>query len=86
MYAISYERKAERELLALPGEVGRRLAAAIDALSQEPRPRGCRKIVGEDRVYRIRVGRYRVIYEIRDDVLVVVIIRVAKRDDVYRGV
>jgi mRNA interferase RelE/StbE len=57
---------------------------AIDKLPDNPRPSGCRKLKGAD-VYRIRVGDYRVVYEIHDDVLIVLVVRVAHRSEVYKG-
>ncbi|MDO8616422.1 MAG: type II toxin-antitoxin system RelE/ParE family toxin [Dehalococcoidia bacterium] len=87
MHEVAYEPRAERELLALPRDVARRVAAAIDRLSEEPRPSGCRKLSSRrERLYRIRVGDYRVIYEVRDNELVIIVIQVAKRDEAtYRG-
>ena len=60
-------------------------AKAIDALARAPRPAGCIQLAGADDAYRIRIGDYRVVYEIADKVLIVYIIRVAHRKDVYRG-
>jgi mRNA interferase RelE/StbE len=54
-------------------------------LARVPRPAGCRKLTGADDAYRIRVGEYRIVYQIADKVLIVHIIRVAHRKDVYRG-
>ena len=56
---------------------------AIDKLALVPRPPGCKKLKGRD-AYRIRIGEYRVIYEIHDDVLIVLIIRVAHRREAYK--
>ncbi|MCH7640464.1 MAG: type II toxin-antitoxin system RelE/ParE family toxin [Bacteroidetes bacterium] len=58
---------------------------AIDHLQEEPRPRGTRQLTDEDNAWRIRVGQYRVIYEIQDDVLVVHVIRIAHPSKAYRG-
>jgi mRNA interferase RelE/StbE len=62
----------------------RRIVARVLALAEEPRPVGCEKLVGESDRYRIRVGRYRVVYSIADDELLVLVVRVADRKDVYR--
>jgi len=63
------------------------MTLAIAALRQQPRPSGCRKIVGSDNGYRIRVGRYRVVYEIRDKERLVLIVRIViKAERAYRGV
>ena len=58
---------------------------AIDGLARQPRPAGCTKLIGADDAYRIRVGDYRIVYQIMDRVLIVWIIRIAHRKDVYRG-
>ncbi len=63
----------------------RRIAAAIDGLAPDPRPEGCAKLAGAGDAYHIRVGDYRIVYQIFDRVLVVHFIRVTHRKDVYRG-
>ncbi len=62
----------------------RRIAAAIDRLAVDPRPSGVRKLTGADNLWRIRVGDYRIVYEIEDDRLVVLIVRIGHRRDIYR--
>ncbi len=61
-----------------------RVMAAIDALSDEPRPSGVKKLVGSELTYRIRVGDYRVVYSIEDRMLLLLIQRIRHRSDVYR--
>jgi mRNA interferase RelE/StbE len=56
----------------------------MEGLADDPRPHGAKKLVGADRTYRIRVGDYRIVYEIGDEVLVVLVIRVAHRREAYR--
>jgi mRNA interferase RelE/StbE len=63
--------------------VRERVLRAAYALADDPRPPGVRKMRGADRQYRIRVGDYRVIYEIHDDVLLVLVIEVGNRREVY---
>ncbi len=84
MYRVELARRAERDLEALPKPVQRRLAEAIDALSDEPRPQGVRKLSSADELYRIRVGDYRVVYKISEEALVVLVIRIGHRRDIYR--
>ncbi|MCX7288549.1 MAG: type II toxin-antitoxin system RelE/ParE family toxin [Rhodobacterales bacterium] len=83
-YAIVYDRRAEKQLRAIRD---RRLAlalqAAIDALSETPRPPGCLKMSGPGEEWRIRVGDWRIVYRIEDGRLVVVVVRVAPRSGVY---
>lgn len=86
MYRIEYERTARKELATLPRPIQRRVVDAIEVLSNDPRPAGCRKITGARNGYRIRVGRYRVLYEVQDKVLIILIVRVAKRNEAtYRN-
>ena len=61
----------------------RRVVDKIRSLANEPRPAGCRKLSGAER-YRLRVGRYRILYAIEDDRLIVIVVKVGDRKDVYR--
>jgi mRNA interferase RelE/StbE len=84
-YRVEVKSQAEKALAAIPNPHRRRIAKAIDGLAQQPRPAGCTKLAGVDNAYRIRVGDYRIVYQIMDRVLIVYIIRVAHRKDIYRG-
>lgn len=84
MYEVQLSRHAEKDLRRLPAEIFRRVIQEIRALAENPRPPGCRKLAGSERDYRIRIGEYRVLYEILDDVRQVRIFRVGHRRDVYR--
>jgi mRNA interferase RelE/StbE len=84
MYRILLERAAEKDLSRLSTEIHDRVIAAIQALANNPRPPGCRKLAGSKNDWRIRVGDYRVVYEIADTIRVVRINRVRHRRDVYR--
>lgn len=75
-HSIEFRVSARKQLADLPKELFARVLKAIGALADDPRPAGCRKLKGWD-AYRIRVGDYRIVYEIHDDVLVVLIVRVA---------
>ncbi len=83
-YRVEVKKSAVKEIAALPKRDQRRVVRAIDALSDEPRPEGVRKLTGAEDAYRIRVGDYRIIYQIVDEVLTVLVIRVAHRKDAYR--
>ena len=83
-YAIEFSRRALRHFRSLPRQTQQRLQARIDALEENPRPSGAIKLQGRSDEYRIRVGSYRVIYEIKDDVLVVMVVDVGHRRDIYR--
>jgi mRNA interferase RelE/StbE len=84
MYRIIVERSAEKDLKRLSSETRARVATALLALATNPRPSGSRKLVGTERDWRIRVGDYRIIYEIADEIRSVRINRVRHRRDVYR--
>jgi mRNA interferase RelE/StbE len=82
-YSIFILRRAQGELRKLPGESYERVKEAIRKLSEEPRPGGCKKLAGRDG-WRIRVGDYRVIYEIDDKARIITVLHVGHRRDVYR--
>ena len=83
-YQILIRRAAEKEIADLPIKIRSRIAEKIRALADEPRPAGCKKLSGEDRAWRIRIGDYRVVYEIDDSLKHIEVRVVAHRRDVYR--
>ncbi|WP_420437936.1 type II toxin-antitoxin system RelE family toxin [Candidatus Poriferisodalis sp.] len=83
-YRVAVARRAVKTIRQLPRSDQQRIRAAIDLLADEPRPNGCIALSGEDAVYLVRVGAYRILYEVLDDRLVVHIIRVGHRREVYR--
>ena len=83
-YKIEFSHKAERQFKNLSNQIQKRLKPKIDALAQNPRPRGVRKLEGEDELYRVRVGDYRVIYQVRDDVLIVLVVSLGDRKEIYK--
>jgi mRNA interferase RelE/StbE len=85
-YRIEFKPRAARDFQALAKDAQRRIRPRIDALSANPRPPGCKKLQGSPNRYRIRVGAYRVIYGVREDVLLVLVLRVGQRSTVYRQV
>jgi mRNA interferase RelE/StbE len=82
-YRVEIAASAERALARLPKADLVRVVRAIEALAAVPRPAGCRKLKGHDDAYRIRVGVYRVIYSIDDRRIVVVVLKVGHRKQVY---
>lgn len=82
-YRVIIIPSALREIMKLPVEVQRRILTHVALLEQEPRPNSAIKLQGLDR-FRIRVGNYRVIYTIEDDVKRVAVVRAAHRREVYR--
>jgi mRNA interferase RelE/StbE len=83
-YAITFARSARKELEALDASLVGRIFPKIKLLAEEPRPAGCRKLVGEQRLWRIRVGDYRVIYAIDDQQEVIDVIAIRHRREAYR--
>jgi len=84
MYEIVVARSAEKDLKKIAADVRPKLVAAIRLLAVDPRPSGCRRLVGSANDWRIRVGDYRVIYEIADEVRIVRIMKIRHRKDSYR--
>jgi mRNA interferase RelE/StbE len=84
-YRVLFKPSADKALRKLPESVQKRIAAAAEELGDDPRQPGCVKLKGEDDLWRIRVGDYRVVYAIQGDELLVLVVRVAHRKDVYRG-
>ena len=82
-YTIVFARPARKELESFDTATIKRILSKIEALSQEPAPRGCRKLQGEENLWRIRVGDYRVIYSIYRKEKVVDIIAVRHRSKAY---
>ena len=83
-YRIEVSATAERQICKLPRAAQVRVVRAIRALSTDPRPPGCRRLSGYDDVLRVRIGRYRVLYSIEDRRLVILVLKVGDRKDVYR--
>jgi mRNA interferase RelE/StbE len=83
-YRIEVSATAERQIRKLPRADQLRVIRLIQALSTDPRPPGCRKLSGHGDVFRVRTGRYRVLYSIEDRRLVIIVLKVGDRKDVYR--
>jgi mRNA interferase RelE/StbE len=83
MYSILIKKKAEKQLAALPLDIADRVAVTIDELATNPRPVGNKKLQGYANVYCIRVGNYRIIYSVEDAILMVEVIKVGHRKNVY---
>ncbi len=83
-YSIEFSRKAAKVLRTLPGIEAKKISRKIDKLATDPRPRNSKKMVGAEDLYRIRSGDYRVIYQIEDRILHILIVSVGNRKDIYR--
>jgi len=84
MYRVLLERGAEKDLARLSSEIHDRVIEGIRSLATNPRPPGSRKLAGSKNDWRIRVGDYRVVYEIADEIRAVRVNRVRHRREVYR--
>lgn len=83
-YDVEFAPSAARSFAKLERRIQRRIAQRVEELVYTPRPRGSEKLRGTADRYRLRVGDYRIIYDIEDDALVILILRVGHRRDVYR--
>lgn len=84
MYKVLITRSAEKQLKKLPPQVQRKIAAVIMSLAIEPHPYGSKKLTGTMNSYRVRVGDYRVIYDIYEHEIVVSVLKIGHRRDIYR--
>jgi len=85
-YRVEITRKAAKQVKSLSQEVQERIRAEIKALADNPRPAGAKKISGKENFYRVRVGDYRILYEIQNKILLVLVIEVGHRREIYRGI
>ena len=82
-YRIFFRKSVAKDLEKIPGKDLRKIMKRIEGLGDAPRPQGCEKLSGREQ-YRVRQGRYRIVYSIQDDVLTVWIVKVGHRKDAYR--
>jgi mRNA interferase RelE/StbE len=82
-YAVTILRSAQKQLAKLDAQTRSRIASAVHTLADDPRPPGCKKLTGRP-AWRIRVGEHRVIYEIQDKELVVLVVTIGHRREVYQ--
>jgi mRNA interferase RelE/StbE len=84
MYRVEFSNQAARSFRNLSPDAQRRLDPTILALAENPRPQGCAKLSGEESLWRVRVGDYRIIYQIQDKALLVLVVKVGHRREIYR--
>ena len=84
-YRIEFTPRADRQFRGLEMSLQIRLGRRINSLAENPRPHGIKKLSSEEDIYRLRVGDYRIIYQIREKSLLVLIVRIGHRSDIYRG-
>ncbi len=83
-YRVELSASAEKALFKIPKKMVERITFELQALSHNPRPQGCKKLVGFQDVYRIRVGDYRIVYEIHAQIILVKVLKIGHRKEVYR--
>jgi mRNA interferase RelE/StbE len=84
MYSIEFAKSVKKVLSKLPNDVVKKLLDAISKLADDARPNGCKKLESKGDFYRIRVGNYRVIYEINDGELLILIVEIGNRKEIYK--
>ena len=84
VYMVKFSQHAARSFRKMPRDVQMRLHKAIESLKKSPRPTGSEKLKGSEDTYRVRVGGYRILYEVRDRELLVYIVDTGHRKEVYR--
>lgn len=85
LYTLEIENSALKELKKLDGRTRKRIINVIESLRHNPRPDSVRKLTDSDSLYRVRVGDYRVIYQIQNKKLLVLVVRIGSRGDVYKN-
>ena len=83
-YELVFKRSVTKDLRAFPKADVKRVLQRIRSLADDPRPAGCDKLSGQER-YRVRQGLYRIVYEIDDGILIVLVVKVGHRREVYRS-
>jgi len=82
-YRLTFKKSVTKDFRLIPKNDVRRILKRIEALADDPRPMGCEKLSGQER-FRVRQGVYRIVYEILDKELVIVVVKVGHRREVYR--
>jgi mRNA interferase RelE/StbE len=85
-YSIQFKKSALKVLYKLPDDISRQVAKNVNELGTNPRPAGCKKLKGADNLYRIRSGNYRIVYQIYDKVLLVLVVLIGDRKEIYRRI
>ncbi len=83
VYKIFFKKSVEKDFNVIPKKDLQKILERIEALAEDPRPPGCEKLTGQQR-YRLRQGRYRILYSVQDDELTVWVVKVGHRKDIYR--
>jgi len=82
-YKVFFKKSVEKDFRVIPKKDLKKILGRIETLAEDPRPPGCEKLTGQHR-YRLRQGRYRILYSIQDDELTVWVVKVGHRKEIYR--
>jgi mRNA interferase RelE/StbE len=82
-YKIFFKKSVEKDFKVIPKNDLKKILDRIEAFAENPRPQGCEKLTGQQK-YRLRQGRYRILYSIQDDELTIWVVKVGHRKDIYR--
>ena len=83
-YSLSFKKSVTKDLRNIPNKDVERILKCIESLCEDPRAEGCIKLSGQER-YRVRQGVYRIVYEIHDSELIIIVVKVAHRSEAYRN-
>lgn len=82
-YEVEITPAARRQIKKLPHDIQQKVVAKLEELTLEPRPDGVKKLAGSDDLYRVRLGKYRIIYAIQDNLLLITVVKVNNKSDAY---
>ena len=82
-YKLFFKKSVQKDFETIPKKDLKKILKRIETLAEDPRPRGCEKLTGQEK-YRLRQGRYRIVYSIQDDELTVHVVKVGHRKHIYR--
>lgn len=82
-YEVEITPAARRQIKKLPHDIQQKVVAKLEELTLEPRPDGVKKLAGSDDLYRVRLGKYRIIYAIQDNLLLITVVKVKNKSDAY---
>lgn len=82
-YSVYFKESVQKDFEGMPKKESRKILSRIRSLGGNPRPQGCEKLTGRDR-YRLRQGRYRIVYSVQDEERTVIVVKVGHRKDIYR--
>ena len=83
-YAVEFTQEAEQQIAALPAKIGRQVLQKAERLATNPRPPRHKRLATAEHLYRVRSGDYRILYQIDDDRVLVLVVKVGNRRDIYR--